>query len=74
MKFEIEKNKIETILHKASRLTGKHITLPVLSCIYFDLNKDDLIVKSTNLDLGFEFKTKVKSVDAGSFVVPENKF
>lgn len=70
MKFEIEKTKIETILHKASRLTGKHITLPVLSCIYFDLNKEDLIIKSTNLDLGFEFKTKTKSTDTGSFVVP----
>lgn len=70
MKFETEKTKIESILQKASRLTGKHLTLPVLSCVYFEINKEDLIIKSTNLDLGFEFKTKVKSTDTGSFVVP----
>ncbi len=70
MKFETDKTKIEPILQKAGRLTGKHLTLPVLTCVYFDLKKDDLVIKSTNLDLGFEFKLKVKSTDEGSFVVP----
>ena len=70
MKFEIEKIKIEMILQKATRLTGKHLTLPVLSCVYFDFKNEDLVVKSTNLDLGLEFKTKIKSTSHGSFVVP----
>lgn len=70
MKFEIEKTKIEPALQKANRLTGKHLTLPVLSCVYFELNKENLTIKSTNLDLGFEFKLKVKSNDSGDFVVP----
>lgn len=71
MKLEIKKNILENALNKAVRLTGKHLTLPVLSCILFEVKDDDcLIVKSTNLDLGFEIKLKAKIEDKGVLAVP----
>ena len=71
MKLECEKIKIELAVQKATRLTKKHLTLPVLSCVYLELLKDNvLIIKSTNLDLGLEIKIKVKTITPGIVVVP----
>jgi DNA polymerase III subunit beta len=73
MKLECEKNKIENVVQKAAKLCGKHLTLPVLSCLYletFDNNK--LIIKSTNLDLGIEIEVKVKVLENGVVAVPAN--
>lgn len=73
MKFEINKNKLEFAVNKLARLTQKQLTLPVLSCIYFQLPKDgNLILKSTNLDLGMEIDLKVKVFEPGVVAVPGN--
>lgn len=71
MKLECEKSKIESAVQKASRLAGKHLTLPVLSCIYFNaLNDNKLIIKSTNLDIGIEIEIKAKIIEKGCLAVP----
>ncbi len=73
MKFECEKSKIENVIQKAARLSGKHLTLPVLSCIYLEtVPENKLILKSTNLDIGIEIEIKVKSSEPGSVAVPAN--
>ncbi len=73
MKIECDKSKIESVVQKASRLAGRHLTLPVLSCIYLDvLNNDKLIIKSTNLDIGLEIEIKVKTIEKGTVAVPAN--
>src|SRR3989344_3576002 len=43
MKFECDKTKIEMAIQKTARLANKHLTLPVLSCVY--LNKNSAIIK-----------------------------
>lgn len=71
MKLECDKSKIEPIIQKVSKLANKHLTLPVLSCIYFDVLEDNrLIVKSTNLDIGVEVETKIKTIEKGCLAVP----
>jgi DNA polymerase-3 subunit beta len=71
MKFEVNKSKLEVAVNKLVRLTQKQLTLPVLSCVYMLLSKDgDLILKSTNLDLGMEIKINVKATEAGVVAVP----
>ena len=71
MKLECNKSKIESLIQKASRLASKHLTLPVLSCLYLDLQTDNrLIIKSTNLDIGIEIETKVKTIEKGIIAVP----
>jgi DNA polymerase III subunit beta len=71
MKIECEKSKIEQGIQKAARLANKHLTLPVLSCVYIEAQEDGkLFIKSTNLDLGLEIETKVKTVKPGTVAVP----
>jgi len=75
MKIECDKSKIEIAIQKASRLANKHLTLPVLSCVYIEaLNDNRLVIKSTNLDLGLETEIKVKTIKAGVLAVPANVF
>lgn len=71
MKIECEKSKIESAVQKVARLAGRHLTLQVLSCIYFDADiNNKLILKSTNLDMGIEIDVKVKILEKGSVAVP----
>lgn len=73
MKLECEKVKIEPVIQKVSRLANKHLTLPVLSCVYLELVDDNkLVVRSTNLDLGMEIEIKVKAIEKGVLAVPAN--
>lgn len=73
MKLECDKSKIEPVIQKASKLAGKHLTLPVLSCVFLEALSDNrLIVKSTNLDIGVEIEVKVKTIEKGVLAVPAN--
>ena len=71
MKIECDKTKIESVIQKASRLAGKHLTLPVLACVYLEaLGDNRLIVKATNLDIGLEMELKIKTIEKGIVAVP----
>jgi DNA polymerase III subunit beta len=73
MKLECEKTKIEAVIQKASKLANKHLTLPVLSCVYLEaLSDNKLIIKSTNLDIGLEIEIKIKTIEKGVIAVPAN--
>jgi len=73
MKLECDKSRIESVIQKTSRLANRHLTLPVLSCVYLDVQSDNrLIVKSTNLDIGVEIELKVKTIEKGTLAVPAN--
>lgn len=69
MKIECIKDKLSSALSKAERITGKNITLPILSCILLEASDSILTIKSTNLDLGIEIKLPVKVIEAGSVAV-----
>jgi DNA polymerase-3 subunit beta len=73
MKLECEKSKIEPMIQKVSKLASKHLTLPVLSCVFLDVLSDNkLVIKSTNLDIGIEIKIKIKTIEKGVLAVPAN--
>lgn len=72
MKFKIEKQKIENVIQKIARLANKHLTLPVLSCIYLEASNDKIIIKATNLDIGAEIEIKIKVENNGVVAVPAN--
>ncbi len=69
MNIECVKEKLEYAISKANRVTGKNITLPVLSCIFLEAKDSTLIVKSTNLDIGMEISIPVKVNKPGSVAV-----
>lgn len=73
MKVEIDKSKIEEVIQKVGRLSNKHLTLPVLSCIYIETFTDNrMVLRATNLDIGVEVEIKVKTINPGIVAVPAN--
>src|SRR3989344_2962627 len=52
MKFECDKTKIEMAIQKTARLANKHLTLPVLSCVYLNVLDDNkIVIKENNLKI-----------------------
>ena len=72
MKIECVKEKLHIAVSKAEKIVSKNINLPVLSCLLFETRGNNLIIKSTNLDLGLEIKIPVKTEEEGRVAVPAN--
>jgi len=74
MKIEIIKNKLQQMVHKAERLSGKHLSLPILSHLLLVVKRGTLMVRATNLDIGAEYTTPVKVEKEGVVAVPAGVF
>lgn len=70
MKLELHFQDLKKAVLLAERIAGKHMTLPVLSCLLFDVKKNSLIIKATNLDLGMEVSISAKSDAEEVFAIP----
>src|SRR5680860_440144 len=69
MKLEIIKDKLKEIVTMAERVTGKNLSLPILSSILLEVKENFLIVKATNLDVGLEIELPAKIIEGGSVAV-----
>jgi DNA polymerase III subunit beta len=69
MKIECVKDKLLDAVIKAEKITGKNLTLPILSSISLEANGSVVKIKSTNLDLGLEIDVPVKVVEEGNVAV-----
>jgi DNA polymerase-3 subunit beta len=72
MKAECIKEKFCGAVSKVEKITGKNMTLPILSCILIEAKGGFLILKATNLDLGIEIKIPAKISKEGVVAVPGN--
>ena len=72
MKVECIKEKLRKRVIQAERITGKNLSLPVLSSIMLIAEKKSLKIQSTNLDIGVEFVIPAKVEKEGRVVVPGN--
>ena len=73
MKIECVQEKFKESISIAERISGKNMTLPVLSCLLLDASsKNNLIIKATNLDLGIEISIPSKNQENGIIAVPAN--
>jgi DNA polymerase III subunit beta len=70
MKIECTKQKLAEAVSKAEKITGKNLTLPVLSCILLETVGKDLVIRATNLDLGIEITLPVKVIEEGKVAIP----
>ncbi len=70
MKLELHFQDLKKAVILAERIAGKHMTLPVLSCLLFDVKKGSLLIKATNLDLGMEILLSAKSDTEEIFTIP----
>ena len=69
MNIECIKEKLSYAISQAERITGKNITLPILSCVLLDAHDSLLTIKATNLDLGIEITLPVKVIKPGKTAV-----
>jgi len=70
MKIECVKQKLESAVAQANRVTGKNVSLPVLQCILLEAKENQLIIKATNLDIGIEITVPVRVTEEGVVAVP----
>ncbi len=69
MKIECIKEKLIEAVSKADRLTGKNLSLPVLSCVSIKTDENSLLVRATNLDCGIEIRIPAKVDATGEIAV-----
>lgn len=70
MKVECLREKLAYATGKAERITGKNLTLPVLSCVLLEAKGSQLTLRVTNLDLGLEIKIPAKIEAEGVVAIP----
>ncbi|MEK9181983.1 MAG: DNA polymerase III subunit beta [Patescibacteria group bacterium] len=70
MKAECTKDKLQQIISRTEKVTGKNLTLPILSCLLLEVKNNTLKVKATNTDLGIESTIPIKTIKEGIVAVP----
>lgn len=69
MKYEILKDKFLEAVSLVERISGKHVSLPVLSSILIEAKGDKIIIRATNLDIGIEETISAKIIEEGKVAV-----
>jgi DNA polymerase-3 subunit beta len=70
MHIVVSTDEFRKILETASRVSTKHVTLPVLQCVLLAAEKESLAVKATNLEIGIEGSVPANITKAGTIAVP----
>lgn len=73
MRFTTPTERILTATLTAERIVGKKESLPVLSCILLEVQKD-LVVRATNLEAGIEIRVPGEVGEVGVVAVPAGIF
>jgi DNA polymerase III sliding clamp (beta) subunit (PCNA family) len=60
MKIECMTEKLVEAIGKSEKITGKNLTLPVLSCILLEAKGKQLTLRATNLDVGIEITFRLR--------------
>ncbi len=74
LKFSIKQMDLYESLNIVRRAVAKNKTLPILTGIYLKLEKNKLILKATDLELGIEYSIKVDAENEGAVVLPAGQF
>jgi DNA polymerase-3 subunit beta len=69
MKLECSIEKIKSAVYQVERITGKNLTLPILSSILLIASKKSLKLRSTNLSLGIEIEIPAKVEKEGTLAI-----
>lgn len=65
MKIEIIRDKFLEAVSSVEKVSGKHVSLPILSQIILEAKGDTLVLKATNLDVGVEVSVPAKIAEEG---------
>lgn len=73
MKFSIEKEDLLSLLIEHNKVVPIRTTLPILSSAFFGVKKNNLKIKTTNLDQTIISTTKITDEEEGSVAIPMQK-
>ncbi len=74
MHITIETKKLHSLLDTVSKVSTKHVSLPVLQCVLIEVVGKTLTLKSTNLEIGIEGKMEAVVEEEGVIAVPAHIF
>jgi len=74
LKFSIEQKDLYEALNIVRRAVAKNKTLPILTGIFLEIDENILSLKSTDLELGIKYSTKVDAESSGAVVLPAAQF
>lgn len=70
MHITVDTKRLRNILEIVSKISTKHITLPVLQCVLLEVKEQMLYVKATNLEIGIEGSLEVQVEESGVIAIP----
>ena len=73
MKFSIQKNTLQKLLNEHNKVIPIRTTLPVLSCALFEIKKNMLLIRTTDLYQTIISSTTIKDESTGSIAIPMYK-
>lgn len=74
MNFTCNRENIQKCIMSADRVTGKNLSLPILNSVLLLTNKNTLIIRATNLEVGVEFQIPAEVKTEGSIAIPGSLF
>lgn len=74
MRITIETTKLKDCLEVVSRVSTKHVTLPILQCVQLEVINSMLILRATNLEIGVEIAADARVEEDGVVAVPTQVF
>ncbi|MBI5400944.1 MAG: DNA polymerase III subunit beta [Candidatus Yonathbacteria bacterium] len=70
MNFTCNRELLQKHILNADRVTGKNLSLPILNSILITTNKNTVIIRATNLEVGVEFQVPAEIKTEGSVALP----
>ncbi len=70
MQLTCNKELLQKYVSQADRVTGKHLSLPILNSVLLSTNNKSLIIRATNLEVGVEFQIEANIKLQGSVAIP----
>ena len=74
MDIRVAHQELLEALELISRISVKHVTLPVLQCVHLEAKNDSLTLQATNVEVGLEITLPAKVDEPGIIAVPAQTF
>jgi len=74
MEITIPHKEIKQALELVSRISTKHVTLPILQCVKISTTKDTILLQATNLEISIEVPIVGEVGEVGEVAVPAQIF
>jgi DNA polymerase-3 subunit beta len=74
MKFVVARDELNRLMNRVSSIISTKPSNPVLGGVLFEVDKDELVLTSTDLTMGIRCFTKAKVLQSGSALMPGRHF